>query len=232
MTMAFAPEQFFDLSGFEHKALFEAVENVWEVLGDPLKEYIMSHLKPGLHGKIMDGAFLDDESTIYIGEGTIVEPGAYIKGPTIIGRNTQVRQGAYIRGNVIVGDKCVVGHTTEVKGAVMLNGSQAGHFAYIGDSILGNNVNLGAGTKLANLKMIEGSVKVRFHGDKIDTGLRKFGAIIGDHCELGCNSVTSPGTIFGKNCIVYPCATVSGVFDENSIIKFKPNIEVSERRER
>ena len=117
-----------------------------------------------------------------------------------------------------------------MKGAVMLNGVEAGHFAYIGDSILGNNVNLGAGTKLANLKMIEGTVKVKFRNDKIDTSLRKFGAIIGDNGELGCNSVTSPGTIIGKNCVVYPCANVIGVFEEDSIIKFKPAIEVIKKR--
>lgn len=230
MAKEFAPERFFDLEGFEHRALFDHVKNVWEALGVKLKCYIRNVLKPGIYGEVMDGAFIDDESLVYIGEDTIVEPGAYIKGPAIIGKNTQVRQGAYIRGDVIVGDRCVVGHTTEVKGAVMLNGAQAGHFAYIGDSILGNHVNLGAGTKLANLKMIKGNVIVRHNGKEIDTGLRKFGAIIGDYGELGCNSVTSPGTILGKNCIVYPCASIHGIFEENSIIKFRPAIEVTKRR--
>jgi UDP-N-acetylglucosamine diphosphorylase / glucose-1-phosphate thymidylyltransferase / UDP-N-acetylgalactosamine diphosphorylase / glucosamine-1-phosphate N-acetyltransferase / galactosamine-1-phosphate N-acetyltransferase len=229
MAKEFAPERFFDFKTFAHKALFDRVKNVWEALGERLKDYIRNVLKPGIHGNVMDGAFIEDENLVFIGEDTVVEPGAYIKGPAIIGNNTQVRQGAYIRGDVIVGDRCVVGHTTEVKCAVMLDGAQAGHFAYIGDSILGNHVNLGAGAKLANLKMIKGNVIVRHKGKEIDTGLRKFGAIIGDHCELGCNSVTSPGTILSKNCIVYPCASIHGIFDENSIIKFRPTIEISKR---
>jgi NDP-sugar pyrophosphorylase family protein len=232
MTTTFRPEDFFDLASFEHVALFEGEENVWEVLGTRLKDYISSVLEPGIHGRVIEGAFLEDKDSIHIGEGTVVEPGAYIKGPTIIGRNTQVRHCAYIRGNVIVGDKCVVGHTTEVKGAVMLNGSQAGHFAYIGDSILGNRVNLGAGTKLANLKIVEGNVRVVVDGVKVDTGLRKFGAVIGDDSQLGCNSVTSPGTILGKGCLVYPCVSVRGILNARTIIRVKAQIDVSERASR
>jgi NDP-sugar pyrophosphorylase family protein len=230
MAKEFEPIRFFDLENFSHKDLFNGVKNVWEILGEKLKQYIRGVLKPSILGNVMDGAFIEDENLVFIGEDTVVEPGAYIKGPAIIGSNTQVRQGAYIRGDVIVGNKCVVGHTTEVKGAVMLDGAQAGHFAYIGDSILGNHVNLGAGTKLANLKIIKGNVIVRRAGKEIDTGLRKFGAIIGDHGELGCNSVTSPGTILGRNCMVYPCASIHGIFEENSIIKFRPAIEVTKRR--
>ena len=153
------------------------------------------------------GAVLWDEQ-IQLGAGTVVEPGALIKGPTIIGRHTEVRQGAYIRGKCIVGDRCVVGHTTEMKGSVLLDGAKAGHFAYIGDSILGRNTNLGAGTKLANLKLKGDTVRVLFEGRLIDTGLRKFGAIIGDDTEIGCNAVTNPGTILGKKCLVYPLTSV------------------------
>ncbi len=108
---------------------------------------------------ILPGAYLFDDR-IFIGPGTIVEPGAFIKGPAVIGRRSQIRQGAYIRGDCIVGDGCVVGHTTEMKASIFLNGAKAGHFAYIGDSILGRDVNLGAGTKLANLKMIPGSISI------------------------------------------------------------------------
>ncbi|MDI6736428.1 MAG: glucose-1-phosphate thymidylyltransferase [bacterium] len=149
------PEDFFDLSNFEHKAIFDNIEYVWEVIPkieDYIKQVIQQGGKPSkISGEIMDGAYLIGDD-IVIGEGTVVEPGAYIKGPTIIGKNTQVRQGAYVRGSVLVGDNCVVGHTTEIKNAIMLNGAKAGHFAYIGDSILGQEVNLGAGTKLANFK--------------------------------------------------------------------------------
>lgn len=188
-----------------------------------------------MDNKILQGAtiiyagasLMDDE--IYIGQGTVIEPGAMIKGPTIIGDNTEIRQGAYIRGNVLVGDKCVVGHTTEMKSAVMLGESKAGHFAYIGDSILGK-VNLGAGTKLANLKIIESKVVLTIEGKKYETGLRKFGAIMADGVETGCNSVTTPGSILGKNTLLYPNGTARGYYPPDSIIKFKMTQEVEKRK--
>lgn len=152
---------------------------------------------------ILPGAYLVNDK-ILIGSNTIIEPGAFVRGPVVIGDNTEIRQGAYVRGDCIIGSECVVGHTTEMKSSVMLDGAKAGHFAYIGDSILGSQVNLGAGTKLANLKMIPGTVVVRSGGDQIDTGRRKIGAILGDGTETGCNSVTSPGTLLGPKSIVYP----------------------------
>lgn len=172
--------------------------------------------------------FFDDN--ISIGDGTVVEPGALIKGPTIIGRNTEVRQGAYIRGVCLIGDRCVVGHTTEMKSAVMLNNARAGHFAYIGDSILGNNVNLGAGTKLANLKIIGSEVKLRIEGKTYKTGLRKFGAILGDDVETGCNSVTNPGTLIGKASLVYPNISVKGgYYSSHRIISIKTKSIISNK---
>lgn len=163
-------------------------------------------------------SILDDD--VQIGDGTVVEPGALIKGPTIIGGSSEIRQGAYIRGSTLVGERCIVGHATEMKNAVMLNRVTAGHFAYIGDSILGSDVNLGAGTKLANLSIIKTPVNLRIDGVVHRTGLKKFGAIIGDSCETGCNSVTSPGTILGKKSIVVPNATVpNGFHPARSIIR-------------
>lgn len=157
---------------------------------------------------------------IYIGQGTVVETGAYIQGPTFIGRQAEVRQGAYLRGGCLVGDRCVVGHVTEMKNSVMLNGAKAGHFAYIGDSLLGKDCNLGAGTKLANLKIIGQTIKVRANDKTYDTGLRKFGAVLGDHTETGCNSVTNPGTLLGPKSIVGPNATVkAGFYPRQSIIR-------------
>jgi NDP-sugar pyrophosphorylase family protein len=149
---------------------------------------------------------------IYIGPGTVVEAGAYIKGPAYIGRQTEIRQGAYLRGNCVVGDRCVVGHVTEMKNSVMLDGAKAGHFAYIGDSLLGRDCNLGAGTKLANLKVVGGTIQVRGEDRLFDTGLRKFGAILGDRTETGCNSVTNPGTLLGPRCIVGPNVTVKAKY--------------------
>lgn len=159
---------------------------------------------------IMPGAYLFDDKII-VGKRTVVEPGVLIKGPTVIGEDTEVRQGAYVRGNCLIGSGCIVGHTTEIKGSIMLNGSKAGHFAYIGDSILGKDVNLGAGTKLANLRMIPGTIMIVDNNRKIHkTGRRKLGAIIGDRSETGCNSVTSPGTLIGPRSVVYPGITVAG----------------------
>lgn len=165
------------------------------------------------------GSVLWDES-IQFGPGAVVEPGALIKGPTIIGAQTEVRQGAYIRGKCIIGDRCVVGHTTEMKSSIMLHGAKAGHFAYIGDSILGNGSNLGAGTKLANLRIREGSVRIRIAGKTVDTGLHKFGAVIGDHTEIGCNTVTNPGTLLGRSCSVFALTSVaSGYYESKSIVR-------------
>ena len=158
---------------------------------------------------ILPGAFLFDDKII-IGSGTIVEPGALIKGPVVIGNDSEVRQGAYVRGDCLVGNKCLVGHTTEIKSSIMLDGAKAGHFAYIGDSILGKDVNLGAGTKLANLKMIPGSVIITADRKRYKTGRRKLGAILGDRTETGCNSVTAPGTLIGPDSIVYSGVAVPG----------------------
>jgi hypothetical protein len=156
---------------------------------------------------ILPGAYLYNDR-IRVGCGTIIEPGALVKGPVVIGSGTEIRQGAYVRGDCIIGNGCVVGHTTEVKGSILLEGAKAGHFAYIGDSVLGRDVNLGAGTKLANLKMIPGTVSIRSGKDLVDTGRRKIGAILGDGTETGCNSVTSPGTLMGPRSIVYPGVAV------------------------
>lgn len=220
------PEDFFDLTNFEHKAIFDNVEYVWEIL-EKIEDYIEQVINPQILGEVMDGAFLVGNN-IQIGEGTVVEPGAFITGPTIIGKNTQVRQGAYIRGSVLVGDNCVVGHTTEIKNAIMLNGAKAGHFAYIGDSILGNEVNLGAGTKLANLKFqkLTPLINITIEDRIYQTNLRKFGGILGDGTETGCNSVIGPGVLLGPKSIVYPNVTVKGYYPANSIIKSKQNLEI------
>lgn len=160
------------------------------------------------------------DKEISLGAGSVVEPGALIKGPTLIGSNTEVRQGAYVRGKCIIGDRCVVGHTTEMKESIMLNGAKAGHFAYIGNSILGTLSNLGAGTKLANLKIKESTVRVRVGQEWVDTGMRKLGAILGDKVEIGCNAVTNPGTLLGKGCMVHPVTSVlPGYYEPRSILK-------------
>ena len=174
-----------------------------------------------LHGAsvIMAGAVLLG-SRIYIGEGVLVESGALIKEPTILGDRTEVRQGAYLRGYCLVGDRCVVGHTTEVKHSILLDDAKAGHFAYLGDSILGTAANLGAGTKFANLRFVSGNIQIKIPEGSVDTGLRKFGAILGDRTQTGCNSVTNPGTLLGPDSILMPNTTApSGFHSGKSVIR-------------
>ena len=157
---------------------------------------------------------------IRLGHGVLVESGAMIKSPAVIGDRTEVRQGAYLRGYCLTGKGCVLGHTTEIKHSIFLNNAKAGHFAYLGDSILGENVNLGAGTKFANLRFLNGNVMIRTKDGLIDSGRRKFGAVLGDDTQTGCNSVTSPGTLIGKNSFLMPNTTArSGYHPPRTIIR-------------
>ena len=218
------PSYFFDLSSFEHSSLFE-VDHVWKVLGK-ISDYLNQSPLGNIDIEIPKEVFLIDRHLISIGKGTEIEPGAYIKGPCIIGKNCTIRHGAYIRGQVIIGDRCVVGHDTELKSSIMLNDAHAAHFAYVGDSILGNKVNLGAGVKCANLKLMDGTVTFRFRGKKYDTGLRKLGAIIGDGSKIGCNAVTNPATLLGKDVICYPCVNFGGFIPTKSVVKNNSQIIV------
>lgn len=220
------PDDFFDLSGFEHAALFEGVSYVWEAL-TRLEEYIEKRLKPGVRGKVMEGASI--EGPVFIGPDTVVEPGALVRGPTIIGKGCEIRQGCYIRGQVIVGDGAIVGHASELKGSVLLNEAKAPHFNYVGDSILGADCNLGAGTICSNLKVTWEPVVVKVEGREYDTGLLKLGAIVGDHAETGCNTVLNPGTLLGKRSLTYPCCSLRGYYPPDSVIKLRQNIQVVER---
>lgn len=168
---------------------------------------------------IMAGAVIIGPD-IAIGPGVLIEPGAFIKGPVIIGANTEIRQGAYVRGTCLFGARCVVGHVTETKNAIFLDDAKAGHFAYLGDSILGNRVNLGAGTKLANLRFLGGEVSVRTPDGPVATGLRKLGAILGDDVQTGCNSVTNPGTLMAPKTMLMPNTTSpSGFHPRGTILR-------------
>lgn len=215
---SFSPSYFFDLSHFKHRALFEKGPFVWDALKE-ISAYLKAYPLGKIEGDVSSQAYLIDREKISIGKGSVVEPGAYIKGPCIIGENCTVRHGAYIRGDCIAGDSCVIGHDTEIKNSIFLNGAQASHFAYVGDSILGNKCNLGAGTKLANLKLAHDYVFIHFEGKMIETGLRKFGAIIGDQAQIGCNAVTNPGALLGPSVRCYPCVNVGGFVPARSIVK-------------
>lgn len=226
----FSHTEFFELSEFKHAALFNGCNYVWDALAR-IAPYLKSY-KPGqIESDVPEGVYLVNPELITIGKGVTLEPTAYIKGPCIIGDNSTIRHGAYIRGNVIVGEDSVVGHTTEVKNSILMNKCHASHFAYIGDCILGNGVNLGAGTKCANLRLDNKPVSLTFDdAGQIQTGLRKFGAIMGDGCQTGCNSVTNPGTILGKNVYCYPCTNLSGVIQADSTVRADTSLLISLHR--
>lgn len=202
-----SPHDFFTLTSFAHKELFNDVQHVWQVL-TRLHAYLLSRPLGEHKGTISPHAYLINPELITIGEGSIVEPGAYIQGPCLIGRNCQIRHGAYIRGDLIAGDHCVIGHTTEVKNALFLDGAHAAHFAYVGDSVLGNKVNLGAGVKCANFRLDQRPITLRHLGVKHITNLRKLGAIIGDNAQIGCNSVTNPGSLIAREAQIGPCTNI------------------------
>jgi len=189
------------LDGFEQQALVGDNE-------DPSLKLILvnKYLK-------LQEPFISREMNIFIEEGVILEPTAIIKQHVYIGKNSEIRQGAYVRGNIIVGERCVVGHATEIKNVIMMNHSEAGHFAYIGDSIIGSYVNLGAGVKLANLqfrteeektKGFIREIKINVDRETVQTRMEKLGAVIGDFGEIGCNAVTFPGTLLENNVRIYP----------------------------
>lgn len=211
-------QQFFSLDNYLHAEIFADIRFPWEAL-ERLASYLQRQELGKIEVNVPSTAYLVNRESISIGAGTVVEPGAYIQGPVIIGPNNTIRHGAYIRGNVITGENCCIGHATEIKNSILLNGAQAAHFNYVGDSILGNNVNLGAGVKLANFRLDHGEISILFEGVKIKTNLRKLGAIIGDGAQLGCNSVTNPGTLIGPKAFCYPCVNVKGILRSREIYK-------------
>ena len=213
-----SPTLFFHLDQFAHKELLLEMDHVWmglEQIGPYLKNYPLGKIETVIHPSV----HLIDPHLISIGEGTVIEPGTYIKGPCIIGKNCQVRFGAYIRGNVITGDQCVIGHSTEVKNSVFLDHAHAPHFNYVGDSILGNRTNLGAGVKCANLRVDKKNITIHYGMKKFETNLQKIGAILGDDVQIGCNAVLNPGTVIGKKAICFPGIQIGGVIASSSTIK-------------
>ena len=180
------------------------------------------------HNRCTGRAFIGEQ--VFIGEGTVVEDGVMIKGPAIIGKNCEIRHNAYIRDDVIIGDDCVVGNSCEFKNTLLFNHAKVPHFSYVGDSIFGFQSHLGAGVKISNFKLMAGNVTVEIDGAPFDTGLRKFGALLGDHTDIGCNAVLNPGSIIGRGSVIYPNTNWRGVLPANRIVKNKATQEVHVRR--
>jgi len=210
------PRIFFDLETFSHTALWKEDDPVWAAL-EKLSTYLQS-FPHHIDIPIPAGVYLENRDQITIGAGTILEPGAFVRGPCIIGKNCTLRHSAYIRDGVILGDACVVGHGSEVKHSILLNHAQAAHFCYVGDSVIGSRVNLGAGVKCANLRLDRQEVSVFPNGTKVRTGLKKLGAILGDSAQVGCNCVLNPGTLVGQKAVIYPLLNVGGVILAGSAV--------------
>lgn len=180
------------------------------------------------HGAIPAGVHV--KGKVYIHPSVKLPPTAVIEGPSWIGPRTEIRPNAYIRGRVIIGADCVIGNACEFKNCLLLDGAQAPHFNYVGDSILGQGAHLGAGVILANLRLDQANVPVRLPEGTVDSGLRKFGAIFGDHAEAGCNAVIQPGSILGRKSVVMPCMPYGGVLPANKMVYAKTETRILDRR--
>lgn len=229
--MEFRAADYLDFEQTEHAEIFNASDPVWSALSQ-----IGNHLETLLNrveGDLIQGdvdarAIIGDR--VFIAPNAVVEPNAVIKGPAWIGAGTTIRSGAYVRENVIVGDNCTLGNSSEFKNCLLFNQCEVPHFNYVGDSILGFKAHLGAGVICSNVRLDRENVRVKSNGF-IDTGLRKFGAIVGDRTEVGCNSVLSPGSILGCDCIVYPLTSWQGVLGHSQIVKTRPDSQVVARHD-
>ena len=231
------PTDFLDLSHAPAIAAFDETEPVWEAIkgvaptleafdwaGNPLIDP-SAELSPHAH--------IGDQ--VRIGAGTKVAAGATITGPAWIGDNCDIRAGAYLRQNVIAGNGVVLGNSCEFKNCILFDEAEIPHFSYVGDAILGYKAHLGAGVILSNVRLDRRAVCVPAEpgaAATIDTGLRKLSAIIGDHTEIGCNSVMSPGSLVGRNCILYPSAQWRGALASNTIVKLVQEQTLLTRRDR
>ncbi len=204
--MNFLAPDFFDLEKFDHKDLFNSNHSVWEAL-KKLDLYIDKKLAEA------------QKETIVIDPTSTIQDTARIEGKAVIGKNCIIGHGVLLRNGVVIGDNVFIGHGGEIKHSIILNDTSIGHLNYVGDSVIGNNVNISGGAIIANLRLDRAPVKVKNEEILIDTGLEKFGAVVGDGVTVGVNAVLNPGTLLGKNSLVYPLVSVKGCHPEASIIK-------------
>lgn len=198
----------------------------WKLLGEPLDEVLAGLPSSDIRGQLAPEVHLVGDR-IVICPGARIHPGVVIEGPVFIGQDVEIRPGAYIRGGVWIGDKCIVGANTEIKRAILLRHAKAPHLNYVGDSILGMDVNLGAGTILSNFRHDGGRILIPRNGNRIDSGRRKLGAILGDGVLTGCNAVLHPGVVVGRGTQIYPGVQLrSGIYPERSIVKLKQELEI------
>lgn len=209
----FTIKDLFSLKDSIAAPLFEGATYPFEVL--PKIGGFIRQLGPTLDPEIYELRGKD----IWIAKSALIAPTASITGPCIIGENTEVRHCAFIRGNALVGNNCVVGNSTELKNVVLIGSVQVPHYNYVGDSVLGMRSHMGAGSITSNVKSDKTLVTVKVGNERIETGLKKFGAVLGDGVEVGCGSVLNPGTVIGQNTNIYPLSSVRGFIPANSIYK-------------
>ena len=210
--------ELFDFEKTIAAEIFENCEYPWQVL-PKIKEFTIQL------GQKLDKENFDEISpNVWVSKSAKVAHTAFIAAPCIIDDGAEVRHCAFIRGGVIVGKNCVVGNSTEMKNAIIFDNVQIPHFNYVGDSVLGYKSHLGAGAVTSNVKSDKTLVTIKNGDEKIETGMKKFGAMVGDFTEVGCNSVLCPGTVVGRNCTIYPLSRVRGYIKENSIFKSEENI--------
>jgi UDP-N-acetylglucosamine diphosphorylase / glucose-1-phosphate thymidylyltransferase / UDP-N-acetylgalactosamine diphosphorylase / glucosamine-1-phosphate N-acetyltransferase / galactosamine-1-phosphate N-acetyltransferase len=226
----FKPSDLFDLANWQFRDIFGRVDCAWSAL-PAIHDYVLGVIASnGARKPVLPGvSYMGEE--IFIHPDAVVEPNVYIKAPTYIDAGVEIRSGAYIRGDALISTGAIVGHSTEVKNSIFLPHAHAPHFNYVGDSILGRHTNLGAGTKLSNWKIAaDKTIHIKVEGQDIDTGLNKFGAILGDGAEMGCNSVANPGTVIGRGTLVYACAAIRGYFPPHHIVKLVQELMLVEKR--
>ena len=211
-------KELYDLTETAAKPLLESVTYPWEAL-PKIKDFIIelgNSLDPEEYEKRGENIWIHKSATVF--------DSAYIAGPCIIGKDTEVRQCAFIRGSALVGDNCVVGNSTELKNVIIFNNVQVPHYNYVGDSRLGFHSHMGAGSITSNVKSDKTLVHVKGADFDIATGMKKFGAMLGDYVEVGCNSVLNPGTVIGSHSNIYPLSRVRGYVPSNSIYKDQNDI--------
>lgn len=224
---ALRPESLFDLRHSAVGSLLASAQYPWEILST-LRSFLVTYgrtLSPEEYEQRGDG--------IWIARTAKIAPSASITGPVVIGPDTEVRHGAYIRGSALIGAACVVGNSCELKNCVLFDEAKTPHFNYIGDSILGHGAHMGAGAVTSNVKSDKTNVVIRWKEPtpgELATGLRKLGAMLGDFAEIGCNSVLCPGSVVGRQSIVYPLSRVRGVLAAERILKENGTIAVREMR--
>lgn len=194
-------------------ALLESVTYPWEALGK-IGETIVE-----IGNRLSKELYEQREETVWVAKSAKVAPTAYIHGPAIIGEETEVRHCAFIRGNALVGDRCVVGNSTELKNVILFDNVQVPHYNYVGDSILGYRSHMGAGSITSNVKSDKKPVIVKAGEERLETGLKKFGAMVGDGVEVGCGTILNPGSVVGKNSSIYPLSMVRGYVAADSVYK-------------